>query len=53
MDGFDEDLHSVELAGFWELNLFIKVDDEVFIDNAIACCKECEDIFDEEAFVVV
>ena len=52
VNSFDENLHSIELACFWELNFVVKVEDEIFVNDAVGSCKESQNILDKELFVI-
>ena len=53
MDVFDGYLKAVEASGFRRCDLRRKVAAEVFVDDAIRCSEEGEDVGDEVAFIGV
>jgi hypothetical protein len=53
VDVLNHDLETVEAASFRYLHLSAESLDKVLVDDAIRCSKECENVRDEEALIVV
>lgn len=53
MDVFHHDLEAVEAARFRYLDFAAETLDEIFIDDAIRCGEEGEDVRDEVSLIVI
>jgi len=52
VDVLDSNLEAVETLGFGSCDFRCKVAAEIFVDDAVGCCKESKDMGDEVAFIV-
>jgi hypothetical protein len=53
VDVFNGYLKAIEASGLWRCDLRREVTTEVFVDDAIRCGEEGEDVGDEVAFIGV